>query len=424
MDGVERQQFGLYLARTRRAAGLSQSDAATALCRDAGRPTVTRNEVSRWERGIRFPGRWLPAIAGVYGIPLRELEQAAAPARWGGAAVAGGRAAPSTACSAGIDDDAWQSMELADRAAASDVSDGTLIRLEEAVDNLAMRYAVTPPGDLLAEARRCLAYTLRLFDARKTLRQQRRLIVAGGWLSLIGATLHIDVKDDAAAVAELRTARELAEQAEHPELAAWCFETEAWKVLTHGDHQCAVELSRAAQAVAPRGSSAGIQACAQEGRAWARLGETRETYAAINRVNAAVSSMSRPERPEHHYHYDPDKSTSYTATTLAWVGDPAAEEFAREVIARLEPAESGGKWPRRAAVARLDLALALLVTDRLDEACAAAREAIESGRVVPSNHWRAAEVVVAAETRGLPEARDLREAFESLRRRPPSTITA
>ena len=68
------------------------------------------------------------------------------------------------------------------------------------------------------------------------------------------------------------------------------------------------------------------------------------------------------------------------------------------------------------AAANLDLALTLLVTDRLDEASDTALQAILSGRVVPSNHWRAAEVVDAVEARQLPEAPDLREAYEELRR--------
>jgi hypothetical protein len=128
--------------------------------------------------------------------------------------------------------------------------------------------------------------------------------------------------------------------------------------------------------------------------------------------------MPRPDRPEHHYRYDPDKSVAYTATTLAWLGDPAAETYARETIARLKPADDVVKWPRRVASANLDLALTLVVTNRLDEACHAAKQAILSGRVVPSNHWRAVEVVRAVEARGLPEASDLRDAYEELRHPP------
>jgi hypothetical protein len=214
----------------------------------------------------------------------------------------------------------------------------------------------------------------------------------------------------------LRTAQTLALQAGHAEIHAWCFETKAWSVLTDGDYAHAVALSQATQRIAPRGSSAYVQATAQEGRAWARMGQSKETYDALDRVAKLVSPMSRPDRPEHHYRYDPDKSVAYTATTLAWLGDPAAELYTREVINWLRSAEIAGRWPRRVASAQLDLALALIAADKLDEACARAQSALESGRVVPSNHWRALEVVGAAEDRGLPEAQDLRETYEAMRR--------
>lgn len=159
-----------------------------------------------------------------------------------------------------------------------------------------------------------------------------------------------------------------------------------------------------------------VQATAQEGRAWSRLKQPKQTYATISRVHSLVSPMVRPEQPEHHYRYDPDKSVAYTATTLAWLGDPAAECYARDIITRLAPTDDVEKWPRRVASATIDLALVLLATNRLDEACDATLRAISSGRVVPSNHWRAAEVVEAVERRQLPEATSLREAYEQMRR--------
>jgi hypothetical protein len=78
------------------------------------------------------------------------------------------------------------------------------------------------------------------------------------------------------------------------------------------------------------------------------------------------------------------------------------------------------RWPRRVATSHLDLALALLITDRLDEAAACALAAIQSGKIVPSNHWRALEVVRAVEARELPESADLREAYEQMRHGGPS----
>jgi hypothetical protein len=189
-------------------------------------------------------------------------------------------------------------------------------------------------------------------------------------------------------------------------------------VLIDGDYHQAVELSQTAQRLAPHGSSAAIQATAQEGCAWARLGKSKETYDALNRVERFVSHMhmAKPETSEHHYYYDPDKAEAYVATTLAWLGDVASEHHARHVAARLTQEAEAGRWPRRLASANIDLALSLLLTDRLDEACAVAQAAMLSGRLVASNHWRALEVVQTVEARGLPEAWDLRETYELMQR--------
>jgi hypothetical protein len=314
----------------------------------------------------------------------------------------------------GSTEDEIAALELSRRVASSDVGNTTLTQLEEAFDSLATAYPVTPPGVLLPRIRGHIGYVTRLMDNRKTLADHKRLITVGGWLSLLAATVNIDLNRYKAASANLTAASNLARDVENDEIRAWCFETEAWRVLTDGDYRRAIELSQAAQNLAPAGSSALIQSTAQEGRALARLGKSKETYEVVNRVHGFVSSLARPTQPEHHYRYDPDKSTAYTATTLAWVGDPAAESYAREVIARLSPSEDAGKWPRRVATAKLDLSLALIAGNQLDEASATAQQAILSGRIVPSNRWRAAEIVNTIETRQLPDATELRDALNTM----------
>lgn len=124
-----------------------------------------------------------------------------------------------------------------------------------------------------------------------------------------------------------------------------------------------------------------------------------------------MSRLSVPERPEHHYQYDPAKSQAYVATTLSWLGDSAAEPHARQVLARMEGASEGLPRPRRAASARLDLALALTATERLDEAAATTLDAVTSGLLVPSNYWRAREVISAVDGHGVREVSDLHEAY-------------
>jgi transcriptional regulator with XRE-family HTH domain len=383
------------LARARKAAGYTQEELAYALELDV-------STIQRWEAGKSEPAPYKrPKLAHLLKLSGTRLDQLLHEA-------AGETHLPA------INSDEEAAWELARRVSASDVGTETLSQLENIVDELAVAYPTSAPADLALRLRGYLSYVARLMDGRKTLGEHRRLLVIGGWLSLLAATVHIDLKQPNAARAQLRTADSLALHAEHDEIRAWSYETEAWWRLTDGDYPRALALSRRAQDFAPVGSSIAIQAVAQEGRALARLGHQRETYDAIGRVEELVSPLPIPDRPEHHYRYDPTKAVAYLATTLAWAGDPAAEGFAREIIVRLAPGKDVTKWPRRVATANLDLALALIVSDRPDEACDATERAISSGSVVPSNHWRAAEVVSAVERRGLPEAKDLRAAYDEL----------
>ncbi|MFD7894496.1 helix-turn-helix transcriptional regulator [Streptomyces sp. NPDC059743] len=401
MTDTRRRRF----AERRKARGLNQEEFAEAV-------GVDRSTVQRWENGKTGPQPWQrPKIAKALGVTANELDALLIPDAYTLPQPPGlwlSVAHPTT-------DDEFDAFELARRVSASDVGKETLSRLENSFDELAMKYPVSPPQELLERVRKHSAYVAHLMDARMTLSEQQRLYVVGGWFQLLGATLHIDLNQEHAATARLQAAASLARHAGHREIEAWCYETDAWRVLTDGDYGRALELSQVAQQLAPTGSSVEIQATAQEGRARARLGENAATYAAIEKVQRMSGAMVPWKGTEHHFQYDPGKSLAYTATTLAWIGDPSAETYAREVIARLAPSEDIHKWPRRVASANIDLALALLGGDRMDEACNAAQRAILSGRIVPSNHWRALEVVKAVETRQLPEAPDLREAYQGLK---------
>jgi transcriptional regulator with XRE-family HTH domain len=69
--------IGQLLARLRKGEGWSQLRLAEKLCDVSGSPTVTRHEVSRWERGDRVPGSfWLEALAVALETSLEELEAA------------------------------------------------------------------------------------------------------------------------------------------------------------------------------------------------------------------------------------------------------------------------------------------------------------------------------------------------------------
>ncbi len=356
--------------------------------------------ISRLAAGKQNPS---PKIAALLDEELRA----------GGTLIRSPRSTPPAAArpEPGLDDE-LAAIEISRRASSTSVGEVTVGRLEQAVDDLAVCYSQLAPAVLLQRVRGYLDYTTGLLDRKVTLGEHKRLLVTTGWLSLLSATCLIDLRKFPAAAAYLRTAAELAWETGHAEIAAWVLETKAWQLVTDGEYERAVALSQAAQRTAPREGSAVIQATAQEARAWARLGSGRETRAALARAETLASPLPQPGRPEHHYRYDPGKAETYIATTLAWVGDPAAAGYARDVLGRLEDPPVGPRRPRRVEFARLDLALALTASGELDEAAGMVLTAVTSGLLVPSNSWRAEEVITAIREQDVAAAGDLRDAFE------------
>lgn len=79
---VPATSLGTLLRAARRRQGDSQRSLADRLCATAGMPTVSRHEVSRWERGARLPSAyWLGWLAQVLMVDRAVLERAAARSR-------------------------------------------------------------------------------------------------------------------------------------------------------------------------------------------------------------------------------------------------------------------------------------------------------------------------------------------------------
>jgi hypothetical protein len=131
----------------------------------------------------------------------------------------------------------------------------------------------------------------------------------------------------------------------------------------------------------------------------------------VEPVEQLAERVAGGERPEHHYRYDPPKSQAYIATTLAWVGDTAAEGITREVLAAIEAPGAAPPRPRRAALARLDLALALTAAGKPDEAAATALQAVRSGRLAPVDGRRVRDIIRAVTASHALSARELAEAY-------------
>ena len=75
MTDAGEPSLGALIRSLRLLLGYSQGRLAERMC-ELGGQTVTRECVSRWERGTRTPVYWLPHLATALKVPMQTLEAA------------------------------------------------------------------------------------------------------------------------------------------------------------------------------------------------------------------------------------------------------------------------------------------------------------------------------------------------------------
>ena len=273
-----------------------------------------------------------------------------------------------------------QMIELARRAAASDLGAETLELLQQSADRLCRDYPTVDPQVLSDKARTRLGYATNLLGKRVTLAQHRDLLVVAGWLSALLACTCYDAGDPGAAEIARRMTRQFGENADHSELIAWSYEIAAWYALVEGRAAQAARLSEAGLTHAGV-SNAAVQLTLQASRAYARMGEDSATKM-LTVGGAVLARLPIPNHPEHHFVFDRDKYEFYTATVYTWLGtdDAAAEENAREVVARCHGPGGVIIWPTRLSTTLVNLGQIAGRRGDLDEAVVLGAESLRCGR--------------------------------------------
>jgi len=283
-------------------------------------------------------------------------------------------------------------IELSLRAEASDLGGGTVELLQASADRLCRDYPTVDPRVLSDQARMRVGYVTDLLDKRVTLTQHRDLLVIAGSLSALLACTLYDAGDQGAAQTARKMTRQFGEHAGHDELIAWSFEIGAWYALVEGRFPQAVALCEAGLAHAGV-SNAAVQLTLQASRAYARMGDGQaaKTLAA---GGAILARLPMPEHPEHHFVFDRDKFEFYTATVHTWLGtdDAAAEENAREVVARCHGPGGVIIWPTRLSTTLVNLGQIAGRRGDLDEAVGLGAESLRCGRRSAELLPRAAEL--------------------------------
>lgn len=390
------ESIGAMLAGLRLSRGISQLRLAELLCAASGTPTVTRHEISRWEREERTPGSfWLGWLAVVLEIPLPVLEAAVAagrplPAPAGRNLVADPyhlRQAPSTA-------ELLATMDDADPGDMPALAHAWLVTPSEPGDRSALRGATTGAGtpqvdvdslrrmddlvggsDLAPRVAAQLRFTITGLRRGAHTRSELRLVAATAQLT---GWVRADAGDLRRALGAYRVALRAAAAGGDRPLAAHVLGSVSHLQLATGHVRDALLLARTAHAGVRGRASARQQAMLRhrEALAAARAGERRAAQAALAAAERAGERVRPDREPAWLYWLDEAELAAMTGRCLATLGRPMR---AAPLLATARPRTG----PRTAALDASWLARAYLDLGEVEQACELAaaswRHVVRSG---------------------------------------------
>jgi hypothetical protein len=259
-------------------------------------------------------------------------------------------------------------LELVSRMQASDLDNATIDALRITTDRLCSDYPFLPSDQLLTEGRNWLRRLIALRGQRLTLTQHREILILAGWLTLLIGCVEYDSGSRQEAETTRRAALSLGTETENAEITAWAQEMRAWMALTTGDYHGVVVAAGNGVDTAPHHSVA-VQLAAQEAKAWARMGDWRQTEVALDGGRRLLDSLPYPENLDHHFVVDPTKFDFYAMDCYRMLGDdPIAENLADEVIQASTDFDGTERAPMRLAEARITLGVVAARQGELEEA--------------------------------------------------------
>jgi tetratricopeptide (TPR) repeat protein len=370
----DRPTWARRIAAERTAREWSQLDAVKALRLHA--PTELPADESmvrqwkRWESG-QMPGDFYrPVIAALFGTVTHAIFPA--PARRDGNAE--------IVAASGM-----ETLEIVSRLNRSDVDNSTLDALRITTDRLCSEYPYMPSEQLLVEGRQWLRRVVELHSKSLTLAQHREVLALSGWLALLVGCVEYDSGDRHAAESTRRAALSLAAESDNAEVTGWAHEMRAWFSLTTGDYRGVIAAAQAGSELASKHSVA-VQLAAQEAKAWARIGDRRQTEVALDRGRRLLEGMPHPDNLDHHFVVDPAKFDFYAMDCYRLVGeDRLARTLAEEVLRVGTDFDGTEHSPMRNAEARVTLGVVAAREGDLEQALIHGGRALQGERQsVPS----------------------------------------
>jgi hypothetical protein len=371
----DRPAWARRMANERAARGWSQADVVRAMRAhyanthsDKELPSTSTliRQYKRWEAGEVQPKEFYqPILAATFGTVTHAMFPVA-PRRDTDADVL---------AIAGMD-----TLELVSRLQRSDLDPATLDALGIMADRLCSEYPFMPADQLLTEGRAWLRRMTEMQGQRVTLKQHREILVQAGWVTLLVGCVEYDTGNRQAAETTRQAALSLGVEADHGEIMGWAHEIRAWINLTSGDYHGVVAAARAGTETTPH-SSVAVQLAAQEAKAWARIGDRRQTEVALDRGRRLLDAMPYPENLDHHFVVDPTKFDFYAMDCYRMLADDKmAENLASEVIQASTDFDGRERAPMRLAEARITLGVVAARQGDLDEAVSQGGRALNGQR--------------------------------------------
>jgi hypothetical protein len=304
--------------------------------------------------------------------------------------------------------------------AGGGVSPTTLEQVLAGVEELAVRYAATPPLLMLEQARRARDTAYYALDRTHRPAQAADLYLAAGQLCGLMARASFDLGAWSAAEEQARAACVYAELVDHPGLHAWARRTLAMIAYWARFPRQAITQVEAGLDGAPEGA-ARARLHAVEARAWAHVGGdlgrvTAALAAGEQALSAGDGDADRYVGVGGEFAWGPAAHMACASTALLTAGDPAgAARQARTALDLIS--EGGGTDAVVAERVQVDLASAELAAGHLDAAGEALAPvwsvAVEQRRQAMTGRLaQLAGALVGSTWRGEPEAAQLRDRIE------------
>ncbi|MEE1939663.1 helix-turn-helix transcriptional regulator [Streptomyces sp. TRM 70361] len=388
------------IRRLREGKGWSQARLAREVCRAAGVGSggLGRQEIYRYEKGLRTPCVWLPFLAAALEVPVTELERAAA--------TKADEAAPASVADFLPEGDPLAPLQVRH---GRRIGAGTVEDVQRRVHGLRLADDVIAGGDLLKPALRELRSAVRLYrESSHSEETGRTLLVAIGELAQIAGWIASDAGEHEQAEKIYRLGISAAHQAGDRTLVGNLLGSLAYQRTNTGDVRGGLVMARTALEEAGEDAPPRARALYLDRVAWAhtKAGEPQEAVRALGEAGETLTEHGGEDEPGYLYWVDRGELEVMEARVYTELHRPLrAVPLLREVLTRYDATHA-----RELALYLSWLAVALADANEPEEAAATAERVLTLSADVASERTAERSRVVLArlsEYRDVPEVRDL-----------------